>query len=77
MGEASLLVGHTVRNVGIVYIDARGVGRRALLKKAGKSFVKAKLGHRDVVLGVDESGHGAAGTLAVQETPKRSFSGKG
>ncbi|KAH8114176.1 senescence-associated protein-domain-containing protein [Phellopilus nigrolimitatus] len=56
VGDASLLVGNTVRNVGIVYIDARGVGRRALLKKAGKSFIKAKLGHRDVVLGVDERG---------------------
>lgn len=69
MGEASLLMGHTVRNVGVVYIDARGVGRRALLKSAGKSFVRAKLGTREVVLGVDENGHGPAGTLTVQEAP--------
>jgi len=52
----SHLMGSTATNVGIVYIDARGVGRRALLRKAGKTFVKAKLGNREVVLGVDESG---------------------
>ena len=56
MGEASLLVGHSVRNVGVVYIDVRGVGRRALLKKAGKKYIKATLGKKDVVLGVDEHG---------------------
>ena len=43
-------------NVGIVYIDIRGVGRRALLKRAAKGYIKAKLGKKDVVLGVDEHG---------------------
>ncbi|KAL5528862.1 hypothetical protein ACEPAG_4836 [Sanghuangporus baumii] len=56
MREASLLVGQSARNVGIVYIDARGVGRRALLKKAGKRYIKAKLGTKDVLLGVDQDG---------------------
>lgn len=56
MRDASLMVGHTARNVGVVYIDARGVGRRALLKKAGARYVKAKLGKKDVVLGIDERG---------------------
>ena len=47
-----MMVGHTATNVGLVYIDARGVGRRALLRKAGKACVKAKLGkNREVVLG--------------------------
>jgi spartin len=67
MGEASLLVGHSVRNVGLVYIDARGVGRRALLKKAGKKFIRAKLGKKDVVLGVDDQGR-----LAPQNPTARS-----
>ena len=67
MGDASLMMGHTVRNVGVVYIDARGVGRRALLKHAGKSYLRAKLGKRDVVLGVDERGHGTPSTLTVQD----------
>ena len=31
-----------MRNVAVVYIDARGVGRRALLKSTAKGFVKAK-----------------------------------
>ncbi|EJD06257.1 uncharacterized protein FOMMEDRAFT_18403 [Fomitiporia mediterranea MF3/22] len=56
MRDASYLAGQSVRNVGIVYIDARGVGRRALLKKAGARYIKAKLGKKDVVLGVDEQG---------------------
>lgn len=56
MREASLLVGQSARNVGIVYIDARGVGRRALLKKAGKRYIKAKLGKNHVLLGVDQNG---------------------
>ena len=72
MGDASLMMGHTVRNVGIVYIDARGVGRRALLKHAGKSYVRAKLGKRDVVLGVDERGQGPANTLTVQNAAPKS-----
>lgn len=56
MGDTTQLVGQSVKNVGLVYIDAKGVGRRALLKKAGKKFIKAKLGNKDVVLGVDEQG---------------------
>jgi spartin len=45
------MAGQSARNVGLVYIDARGVGRRALLKRAGKAVVKARMGGRDVVLG--------------------------
>lgn len=55
-GDASLLAGKTIHNVGLVYLDVRGVGRRALIKKAGKSFLRAKLGNRDVIFGVDEHG---------------------
>lgn len=32
-----------MRNVAVVYIDVRGVGRRALLKGTAKGFVKARL----------------------------------
>ncbi|PVF92540.1 hypothetical protein CPB86DRAFT_791071 [Serendipita vermifera] len=42
-------MGDTIRNVGVVYIDARGVGRRALLKTAGKRVMKARMGGKDVV----------------------------
>ena len=56
MGNATRFVGESARNVGLVYIDARGIGRRALLKKAGKRYIRAKLGKKDVILGVDTQG---------------------
>jgi spartin len=37
--HAAMQMGDSVRNVSIVYIDIRGVGRRALLRKAGKRIV--------------------------------------
>ena len=65
VGDASRLLGSSATNVGVVYIDVRGVGRRALLRRAGKGYIKAKLGKKDVVLGVD--GHGRV--AGVSETP--------
>jgi spartin len=32
----------TAKNVGLVYIDMRGVGRRALIKRVGKEYVKSR-----------------------------------
>lgn len=40
--QSSLLMAGTARNVGLVYIDMHGIGRRALLRRAGKTFVKAR-----------------------------------
>ncbi|KAF8881931.1 hypothetical protein CPB84DRAFT_1838237 [Gymnopilus junonius] len=40
--QTSMLMTGTARNVGLVYIDMRGIGRRALLRRAGKEFVKAR-----------------------------------
>ncbi|KZV83483.1 hypothetical protein EXIGLDRAFT_656021 [Exidia glandulosa HHB12029] len=54
MGDAVQMGGETMRNVGVVYIDARGVGRRALLKRAGKGMIQAKMGsNKEVVFGAD------------------------
>jgi len=36
----SLLTG-TATNVAIVYIDMRGIGRRALIKRVGKEYIKS------------------------------------
>ncbi|KAG6850407.1 hypothetical protein H0H93_013632 [Arthromyces matolae] len=36
--ESSQLLTGTARNVGLVYVDMRGIGRRALLKSAGSTF---------------------------------------
>ncbi|KAG5641100.1 hypothetical protein DXG03_005987 [Asterophora parasitica] len=41
--ESSLLMAGTARNVGLVYIDMRGIGRRALLRRAGTHFVKGQV----------------------------------
>jgi hypothetical protein len=48
-GHATALLGGSVRNVAVVYIDVRGVGRRALLKSTAKGFVKAKMRNGEVV----------------------------
>jgi spartin len=38
-----MLLTGTARNVGLVYVDMSGMGRRALLRRAGKTFVKASV----------------------------------
>lgn len=45
-----------VRNVGLVYVDVAGLGRRALLKTAGKEFVKARIKGRKYNLRTDANG---------------------
>jgi len=45
--ESSLLMAGTARNIGLVYIDMSGMGRRALLRRAGMSFVKSKVQNRE------------------------------
>ena len=37
--RAAIQMGESARNVSMVYIDVRGVGRRALLRKAGKRIM--------------------------------------
>ncbi|KAI0831666.1 hypothetical protein BC628DRAFT_1349235 [Trametes gibbosa] len=37
---------HTAKNVMLVYIDMRGLARRALIKKAGEEWIKARVGLR-------------------------------
>ncbi|KAL7421614.1 hypothetical protein Q5752_003383 [Cryptotrichosporon argae] len=42
-GHATALLGGSVRNVALVYVDVKGVGRRGLLKATAKGFVKTRL----------------------------------
>ncbi|TBU43802.1 hypothetical protein BD309DRAFT_893678 [Dichomitus squalens] len=42
--KSTHLATHTARNVTLVYIDMRGFARKALIKKAGKTWIQAKLG---------------------------------
>ncbi|QRV86865.1 Senescence domain-containing protein [Ceratobasidium sp. AG-Ba] len=68
VGASTKSMGETVRNVGVVYIDARGVGRRALIKRAGKRMIKGRLGGgKEIVLG-DETTAGGVGQLHVSPT---------
>ena len=46
--HASLLVAGTAKNVGLVYVDMRGIGRRALLRRAGVHLVKGRLSSHQV-----------------------------
>ncbi|WVQ80814.1 hypothetical protein IAT38_002921 [Cryptococcus sp. DSM 104549] len=57
-GEATALIGGSVKNVAVVYIDVAGTGRRALLKSTAKGFVKAKLKDGETVT-LQAEGHGA------------------
>jgi spartin len=41
--QTSMLLAGTARNIGLVYIDVAGIGRRALLKRAGAHFAKGRL----------------------------------
>ncbi|KAH9857567.1 hypothetical protein C2E23DRAFT_899979 [Lenzites betulinus] len=45
-GKTTHLATHTAKNVTLVYIDMRGLARRALIKKAGKEWIKARVGSR-------------------------------
>ncbi|ESK92237.1 hypothetical protein Moror_4769 [Moniliophthora roreri MCA 2997] len=44
--QTSTIMGNTARNIGLVYIDVRGVGRKALIKRAGKQYVKSRFSSR-------------------------------
>ncbi|WWD17229.1 hypothetical protein CI109_101667 [Kwoniella shandongensis] len=63
-GEATALVGGSVKNVAVVYIDVAGVGRRALLKSTAKGFVKARLNDGETIrLQAEGSGDVKAGEV--------------
>jgi spartin len=40
--SAGLITGAT-KNIVAVYIDMRGIGRRAIVRRAGKEFMKARM----------------------------------
>ncbi|GAA6006523.1 hypothetical protein JCM10207_004961 [Rhodosporidiobolus poonsookiae] len=49
-------VGGSVKHVALVYIDARGVGRKALLKSVGKSALRAKMADGSELYLTNENG---------------------
>ena len=42
--KSTHLAAHTAKNVTLVYIDMRGLARKALIRRAGKHWVKARFG---------------------------------
>ncbi|PLW09847.1 hypothetical protein PCANC_21368 [Puccinia coronata f. sp. avenae] len=55
-GQIAERANHAVRNVGLVYIDARGVTRRAILKSVGKAAVRGRMNDgREIILGSDDT----------------------
>jgi spartin len=56
-GEISRSIGGGVKNVGLVYIDAAGVSRRAIVKAVAKGMVVGKVkGGGDLVVGGGDGG---------------------
>ncbi|KAK0224994.1 hypothetical protein EDD85DRAFT_217063 [Armillaria nabsnona] len=42
-GQSSQLMAGTAKNCALVYVDLRGMGRKAILKTAGKEFIKGRV----------------------------------
>lgn len=56
-GEISRSIGGGVKNVGLVYIDATGVSRRAIVKSVAKGMVVGKVkGGGDLIVGGGDGG---------------------
>ncbi len=56
-GEISKSITGGFKNVGLVYIDAAGVSRRAIVKSVAKGMVVGKVkGGGDLIIGMDEDG---------------------
>lgn len=42
-GENAALAGRTARNIVLVYVDVRGLGRRVIVKRMAKTWVKGRM----------------------------------
>lgn len=73
MAGAVRTVGSAVRNVGVVYIDYRGVGRRVLIKRVGKRIIKGKIGQQQVVFGEE----GVSETVSQQQATAPNYEARG
>lgn len=74
-GDISRNIGGGFKNVGLVYIDATGVSRRAIVKSVAKGMVVGKVrGGGDLIVG---GGDGGAALTRGNSPPSGSGSGSG
>lgn len=79
-GEVSKHLGGSVKNVGLVYVDATGVSRKAIIKAVGKGMVVGKVkGGGEIIVGDDtgspEPTKGSTGSNANLVAESASISG--
>jgi len=43
LGENAALAGRTARNIVLVYVDVRGLGRRVIVKRMAKNWVRGHI----------------------------------
>ncbi|KAJ8119481.1 hypothetical protein ONZ43_g3572 [Nemania bipapillata] len=72
-GELTRHLSGSVKNVGLVYIDATGVSRKAIIKAVGRGMVvgKVKIGNNqtaDVVVGDDTESNNGSTTRLVKDS---------
>ena len=42
-GENAALAAHTARNIVLVYVDVRGLGRRVIVRRVAKAWAKGRI----------------------------------
>ncbi|BGO96580.1 hypothetical protein NBRC10513v2_000517 [Rhodotorula toruloides] len=71
-------VGSSVKHVALVYVDARGVGRRALIQAVGKSAIKARMADGSTLYLTNEQGElKQIEDVAAREQAEREKAGLG
>ena len=67
-GEISKSIGGGFKNVGLVYIDAAGVSRKAVVKSVAKGMVVGKVrGGGDLIVGGGDGGVMSSGASSVKD----------
>lgn len=62
--QSTHLATHAARNIVLIYVDMLGFARRALITKAGKEFVKARVSSKDKA---QDAGNNATGGPAPEK----------
>jgi spartin len=76
-GEISKSIGGGFKNVGLVYIDATGVSRKAIVKSVAKGMVVGKLrGGGDLVVGGGDGGNALSAVSTKQSSASSSSLGQ-